>query len=124
MSMIRARDTSPEIEVRRGLREAGFRGYSTRTSLTGKPDIVFPRARLAVFVDGCFWHRCPIDYHPPRTRKQFWARKIARNVARDKAVCKELEREGWTVLRVWEHQVRESPESVIALISDLARTER
>jgi DNA mismatch endonuclease, patch repair protein len=117
MSRIRGRDTRPETEVRAGLRAAGMRGYRTHSSLAGKPDIVFPSAKLAIFVDGCFWHKCPLDYQEPETRRDFWAKKINGNVDRDKKVDKILTDSGWKVLRIWEHEVRKSPESVVETIT-------
>jgi DNA mismatch endonuclease (patch repair protein) len=118
MSMIRARNTKPEILVRSHLRLAGLKAYRVHSDLQGKPDIIFPASRLAVFIDGCFWHKCPLDYHAPSTRKRFWALKISRNLARDREVNEALTNDGWKVLRVWEHQVRRSPESVVRLISE------
>jgi DNA mismatch endonuclease (patch repair protein) len=71
----------------------------------GKPDFVFPKARLALFIDGCFWHRCrkPGHSNAPRNNAEFWAAKLTRNVARDRLVTRTLKKEGWGVLRFWEH---------------------
>lgn len=117
MSRIRGKNTSPEKLVRGGLRAAGFTGYRTNSSLPGRPDIIFPKARLAVFVDGCFWHKCPEDYKEPDTRKDFWKKKIERNVIRDRQVNGILSSQGWTVVRFWEHQVKASPEVVVQSIA-------
>ncbi len=82
----------------------GFVGWRRRQALTGKPDFVFRRERVAVFVDGCFWHGCPKPKHAPlpKTRAEWWAAKLARNRARDTEVTKALRKQGWRVVRVWE----------------------
>jgi DNA mismatch endonuclease, patch repair protein len=102
------RNTGPEVALRSELHRRGLRfrkdlplRFPDRTI---RPDIAFPRARLAVFVDGCFWHACPIHGNEPRANQQYWQPKLARNVARDRAVDAVLRREGWTVLRAWEHE--------------------
>lgn len=69
-----------------------------------RPDVVFPRRRIAVFVDGCFWHCCPIHGNEPRANTDYWGPKLARNVARDRAVDEALLADGWTVIRAWEHE--------------------
>lgn len=112
MSRIRSRDTKPEMTIRKGLWSLGYR-YRVSTRLPGRPDIVFPRERLAVFIDGCFWHRCPRHYQAPATNPQFWERKIDRNVERDRMVDLQLASLGWRVKRIWEHEVREDPLRVI-----------
>jgi DNA mismatch endonuclease (patch repair protein) len=104
MSRNRSRDTKPELLLRRALWAAGLR-YRTRTGVRGKPDVVFTRARVAVFVDGCFWHACPQHYCEPLSNAEYWKRKIERNRERDAAVTSALEADGWTVLRFWEHEV-------------------
>jgi DNA mismatch endonuclease (patch repair protein) len=75
--------------------------------LYGRPDFVFPADRLAVFVDGCFWHGCPKHYTRPANNRAFWERKLRANRARDRQVNRELKRLGWRVLRVWEHDLRQ-----------------
>jgi DNA mismatch endonuclease, patch repair protein len=104
---VRTSGTEAELLLRRALWHSGLR-YRLRTTkaLPGKPDIVFPGARLAVFVDGCFWHGCPIHYQAPQANASFWCDKLAVNVARDRRVDKQLQALGWTVVRVWEHAVR------------------
>lgn len=113
MSRIRGSNTSPERAVRAGLRAAGVVGYRIHSSLLGKPDVVFPKARLVVFIDGCFWHRCPVDYREPSTRQDFWRKKIEGNVARDRQVNRILASKGWKIMRIWEHEVKEQPEKVV-----------
>ncbi len=106
MSMIRARNTQPEIRLREMLSAGGLRGYRLHYKLMGKPDIVFPRRKIAVFIDGCFWHKCPRCFVKPATNRKFWREKIDSNVARDKVVTTKLKKEGWKVLRIWEHELK------------------
>jgi DNA mismatch endonuclease (patch repair protein) len=117
MSRIRARDTSPEREVRRLLWKEGLRYRLHAKTPVGRPDIVFLGARVAVFVDGCFWHGCPDHYVRPRSREGFWSEKLATNVRRDIEQTRKLESLGWRVCRIWEHEVFERPVAVVAHIA-------
>ena len=74
--------------------------------LVGSPDFIFPKYKIAIFVDGCFWHNCPKCYIKPKTNIRFWNKKITDNINRDKAVNKFLKKNGWMVLRFWEHQIK------------------
>ena len=116
MSRIRGKNTSPELKLRKMLWESGIRGYRVHYKLPGKPDIVFTRKKVVVFVDGCFWHKCPVCFRPPETNAEFWNEKLQKNVERDLKVTKELEDLGWPVLRFWEHEVKKTPEDVVARI--------
>jgi len=118
MERIRGKDTTPELKIRRLLRERGIRGYRIHYDLPGKPDIVFVRKKIAIFIDGCFWHKCPVCFTEPETRKDFWLDKINRNVARDRKINEELLSLGWKVLRFWEHDIKKDPESVLKIIID------
>ncbi|WP_072802793.1 very short patch repair endonuclease [Rhodococcoides yunnanense] len=107
LSKQRRRDTKPEIALRRELHRRGLRYFVDRAPLKGmrrRADVVFPRRRVAVYVDGCFWHSCPIHATKPRNNAQWWADKLAANVARDRDTDRLLAAEGWTVLRIWEHE--------------------
>jgi DNA mismatch endonuclease (patch repair protein) len=104
MSQNKGRDTKPEVLLRKACFALGLR-YRVHASLPGKPDFVFPRYRLAVFVDGCFWHGCPLHYQAPLTRAAFWAAKREANATRDRTVTVVLQGLGWQVLRLWEHEV-------------------
>lgn len=106
MSMIKGKNTRPEIILRKLLFNAGLRGYRLHYKLPGRPDVVFPGKRVAVFIDGCFWHRCSKCFVKPATNRKFWREKINSNVARDKQVNTRLNNEGWKVIRIWEHEVR------------------
>lgn len=105
MARIRSHDTTPELVLRRSLWALGVR-YRLRSTLPGKPDLVVPGARLAVFVDGCFWHGCPEHYVRPRNNARFWRQKLERNVARRKSVKEQLAQLGWSVVELWECDVK------------------
>ncbi len=123
MARIRSRDTKPEIRLRQALWAAGCR-YRLHYDLPGRPDIVFIAAKLAVFVDGCFWHGCPLHYSAPRTREDFWKSKLRKNVLRDMAADDALVSKNWRVIRIWQHDLVR-PEAAVSRILDLlARTEK
>jgi DNA mismatch endonuclease, patch repair protein len=108
MSGIKGKDTKPEIAVRRFLHRQGFRYRLHASELSGKPDIVLPKYRTAIFVHGCFWHQhpnCPFAA-VPQTNKAFWRKKLAANVERDKKAIDTLRKQGWRVLIVWECETR------------------
>jgi len=105
----RPRDTRPEVAVRSILHRRGLRFRTRFTIRLGgrrwtQPDIVFTRARLAVYVDGCFWHCCPEHGTKPEANADYWQTKLMRNVARDRDTDARLSAIGWTVLRAWEHE--------------------
>lgn len=101
------RDTSPELLIRRGLHAAGLR-YRVAYRVPGIPrrsiDVAFTRAKVAVFVHGCFWHGCPEHGTAPKANGQWWNEKLRRNVARDLETAEHLHGLGWTVCTVWEHE--------------------
>jgi DNA mismatch endonuclease (patch repair protein) len=103
MARVRTRNTRPEVTLRRGLYAAGVRGWRLHPALPGKPDLVFARARLAVFVDGAFWHGHP-DYYRGQSGP-FWDKKIATNRARDERVNAELDARGYEVVRIWDFEI-------------------
>ena len=119
------RDTMPEIALRRALHARGLRFRKDLPIRTPqrlvRPDIVFTRARVAVFVDGCFWHCCPEHGNTPRANAGYWQPKLARNVARDRAVDTALAAAGWLVVRAWEH---EQPEAVAVSVEATVREAR
>jgi DNA mismatch endonuclease (patch repair protein) len=106
MSSVRSRNTGPELRLRKALWARGLR-YRLKSMLPGKPDLVFPGSRVAIFVDGCFWHQCPIHKTSPKTNAEFWAAKLESNVRRDREVDAMLVREGWTVMRIWQHELKD-----------------
>lgn len=102
------RDTKPEVAARSAIHALGLRfrkDYPIRLARrTVRPDVVFTRRRVAVFIDGCFWHQCPAHGTQPRANAAYWAPKLERNVARDHEVDEALADAGWRVIRCWEHQ--------------------
>lgn len=108
MKSNRAKDTSPEVMLRKALREVGLRDYKLNPKVVpGRPDIVYPDARLALFIHGCFWHRCPdCDLPLPKTNRGFWRRKFIRNKERDARKKRELKKLGWKVLELWECMIK------------------
>ncbi len=96
---------STELKLIAVFRLHGVTGWRRKAPLFGKPDFVFPKLKLAVFVDGCFWHACPLHATQPKQNAKFWQEKIARNVARDRLVNRTLRARGWRVLRIWEHEL-------------------
>jgi DNA mismatch endonuclease, patch repair protein len=119
MSRIRGKNTGPEVKLRKLLFSCGIRGYRIHYILPGKPDIVFTKKKIAVFIDGCFWHKCPVCFQEPETRKEFWMKKIQSNIDRDKKVNEQLITDGWTVIRIWEHEIRKEPEKAVKNIITL-----
>ncbi|MCX4962907.1 MULTISPECIES: very short patch repair endonuclease [Streptomyces] len=121
MSRQARRNTTPELAVRRLLHAAGLR-YRLQVKVPGMPrrtiDIAFPGAKVAVFLDGCFWHGCPEHATQPKANAQWWREKLDKNMARDRETSELLAAAGWTVLRFWEH---EAPESVAARVIDARR---
>lgn len=105
MSRIKSTNTNPELKVRKLLYSKGFR-YRIHYPLKGKPDIVFPKKRIALFINGCFWHGhgCKID-HVPKSNSPFWISKIEKNRSRDKEVNKLLTKEGWKIITLWECEI-------------------
>lgn len=124
----RRRDTSPELMLRSALHHRGLRyrvDHPVRVPGTRliRPDIVFTRARLAIFVDGCFWHSCPEHGTLPKTNLAYWGPKLAGNVERDERITLALKRGGWRVLRIWEHvPVDDAAVAVQAALAAAARS--
>jgi DNA mismatch endonuclease (patch repair protein) len=119
----RARNTSPEKRLRAALRAAGLGGYRLNwRKAPGRPDIAYPGRRVAVFVHGCFWHRCPRCYPVlPKTHTDFWARKFELNRERDARKRSNLEAMGWTVLEAWECDVRDRADQLAARVEEAVR---
>lgn len=114
----KARDTRPERALRSELWKLGIRGYRLSwRGAPGRPDICFPAARLAVFVHGCFWHRCPTCRPPlPKTHKAFWREKFRRNRTRDRRKVRELVASGWRVIELWECQLRKDIQRAASIV--------
>jgi DNA mismatch endonuclease (patch repair protein) len=104
MKAMPRRDTGVELAVRRALHKLGLRYRTHLRGLPGTPDIALTKARVAVFVDGCFWHRCPEHTSYPKNNSEWWASKLEENVARDRRKDRQLEELGWIPVHVWEHE--------------------
>ena len=115
MARIQGKNTKPELYLRKLLWNRGIR-YRLHYKVPGKPDLAFPGKKVAVFIDGCFWHRCPKHYIEPKTRAAFWETKIQSNVERDRRNNSLLKKSGWTVIRLWEHEVEEDIESCVTRV--------
>ncbi|WP_408022532.1 very short patch repair endonuclease [Streptacidiphilus albus] len=124
MSRQASRDTEQELAVRRRLHRAGLR-YRVNTPVPGIPrrtiDIAFGRLKIAVFLDGCFWHGCPQHATSPKANAEWWRSKLDRNMARDRETSEHLIGVGWTVLRFWEH---DQPEDVAAQVTTAVHLRR
>jgi len=107
MSRVRRRDTKPEVLLRRELHRRGLRYRVDVAPLAGmrtRADLVFGPSKVAVYVDGCFWHKCPDHFVMPKNNREWWAAKLEANVERDRRTDEELSSAGWLVIRIWEHQ--------------------
>lgn len=124
----RSRDTAPELRLRSALHKIGLRfrkSYVIRSAaMRVRADIAFPRKRVAIFVDGCFWHCCPDHGIQPSVNRRYWLPKLAHNVERDRLVDTFLTAMGWKVIRVWEHEVVEQCAARIDTILDDSESAR
>ncbi|MCA9862860.1 MAG: DNA mismatch endonuclease Vsr [Thermomicrobiales bacterium] len=125
MARVPSMGSKPEMTVRRAVHAAGFRYRLHRPDLPGKPDLVFPRYKLAVFVHGCFWHwhGCKRSRMPAANR-DYWERKIARNMERDKRHLADLATLGWTVSVIWECELQQGIDALIADLDERRRADR
>jgi DNA mismatch endonuclease (patch repair protein) len=118
------RDTAAELAIRTILHRQGLRyrvDMRVLPGMTRRADVVFRRERIALFVDGCFWHGCPQHRTYPKSNADWWARKIQGNIDRDRDTDQQLQAAGWTVIRVWEH---ESPEKAAAIVMEAVKRRR
>lgn len=125
MAAVRRTDTKPELALRSALHRDGLRfrkDFPIRLDgARARPDIVFTRARIAVFVDGCFWHSCPQHGTRPATNTDYWNPKLERNAARDRRNTEALTSAGWTVIRIWEHDLR-TPQAIAEQVLEIRQT--
>jgi DNA mismatch endonuclease (patch repair protein) len=106
MSLIKSRDNeSTEKKFIRALRAYGITGWRRNQKLIGRPDFVFRKQKVVVFLDGCFWHMCELHCKIPQSNRNFWEKKLNSNKLRDIEVTKTLEKSGWSVIRIWEHDM-------------------
>jgi DNA mismatch endonuclease (patch repair protein) len=120
----KARDTRPELALRSALHRQGLRFRCDREirmdDVRVRPDVVFVARRVAIFLDGCYWHRCPQHGTAPRTNAGYWTEKLDRNVARDRRVDAALDAAGWRVVRIWEHEsVVDAVDAVLQALKDV-----
>lgn len=107
MASVKSRDAkSTELKFISLLKEKGITGWRHNYPLTGKPDFVFSRFKIAVFIDGCFWHGCPRHCRMPSSNVNYWNNKIEKNKIRDKKITMTLKMRGWQVIRIWEHEIK------------------
>ncbi len=112
MSSIRSTgNKSTEMALISLLRKNKIAGWKRRTKLTGRPDFIFKNKKIAVFVDGCFWHGCPKHFLMPLSNMDYWQKKIARNIKRDREVKSYYVDKGWKVIRIWEHELKNNKSS-------------
>ena len=120
MSRVRGRgNKATELQLIHLFRNHGIIGWRRNTSLYGKPDFVFSTAKIALFVDGCFWHGCPRHGSEPATNRAFWQRKLTGNKIRDRTVNQTLKKRGWHVVRIWQHELSKRNEK--RLLARLSR---
>jgi len=121
------RDTKPELALRRRLHAMGLRYRVDRQLIKGlrrRADLVFAGPRVAVFVDGCFWHLCPEHGNLPKSNHDWWRDKLEANVARDRDTDHRLAEADWIVLRVWEHELRQEPDAAAARVAEVVRARK
>jgi DNA mismatch endonuclease, patch repair protein len=108
MSRVKSKNNkSTELRFISIIKEKNIIGWRRNYPLIGKPDFVFPKQRIAVFIDGCFWHKCPKHCRMPSSNKEYWSQKIEKNRIRDGKTKKLLKEEGWLVIRIWEHEIKQ-----------------
>jgi DNA mismatch endonuclease, patch repair protein len=115
MRAVKGSNTRLEVGFRSLVWASGLR-YRLSSRLPGKPDLVFPAARVAVFVDSCFWHACPKHCRFPKSNRAYWLAKLQRNKKRDRLVNVQCRNLGWTAIRVWEHSIKTRPDACVARI--------
>ena len=122
MSRIRGKNSKPELLLRKSLFNAGYR-YRISYRIDGyRPDIVLISDRIAIFVDGCFWHKCPRCYSEPKSNRRYWIPKIDENIVRDRKIDALLRGDDWHVLHFWEHEINEDTERCLAKITQAAES--
>lgn len=124
MSRIRSSNNkSTETKLISLFRQSGIKGWRRHYPIYGKPDFVFRKEHVAIFVDGCFWHGCEECYQAPKNNASYWEEKLKRNKKRDKEVNKKLRQKGWIVLRIWEHSLND-PTKVVCGIREILNIKR
>lgn len=118
MRAVKSKDSKMEVKFRSALWKLGLRFFKNVNSLTGKPDIVFPKKKVVVFLDSCFWHGCLIHLRLPASNKEYWENKIGRNKIRDSQVSAEYVKTNWKVIRFWEHELKTEFEKCVSKVAE------
>ena len=118
MSKIKSKNTKLENKIISDLWKKGFRFRRNVASLKGKPDIAIKKYKIVIFIDSCFWHGCPQHCRMPSTNKIYWEKKIKKNRERDKEVSNYYKKNGWHILRIWEHKLKDNYENVLVEIEE------
>ena len=122
MATVRSsKNKSTELRLITLFRLHSITGWRRNSKLYGKPDFTFPKLKLALFIDGCFWHACPTHGTLPKSNRPFWDAKLHRNRTRDRQVSRHLRKKGWHVTRIWEHDLKQKPPQLPALPQKLHR---
>ena len=121
MASIRGKNTKPEMIVRKILWNQGFRYRIHNKDIFGKPDISNKKRKIVIFVDGCFWHGCSKCYKEPKTNIDFWRKKITNNKKRRIKVKKQLRKENWSVLELWEHDINQNPKKIESKLKNITQ---
>lgn len=121
MSSIHSTHTKPEMQLKAAMKGLYMR-YQPK--MYGRPDFANKTRKIAIFVDGCFWHKCPICYKEPKSNTDYWIPKLDSNVSRDKKINTQLKKHGWMVYRYWEHEIRSSPHEVAQKIYKMLRSRK
>mgnify|MGYP001575952176 CR=1 FL=1 len=121
MSAIKSKDTKMEIAFRKVLWNKGFRYSKNSSKYFGKPDLVLKKYKIVIFLDSCFWHGCKNHFRKPTSNKNFWINKIERNKERDKKVNSYYKKNGWRIIRIWEHQIKKDKDVMIEKVLKLLK---
>lgn len=125
MSKVKSKDSKIEIDFRKAIWKAGFRYRKNPTKYFGKPDIVLPERKTAIFIDSCFWHGCKKHCRIPTVREKYWTAKIDRNIERDKETSKYYKKQGWKIFRIWEHDLLEKRDKIIkSVVADISKIKK
>jgi DNA mismatch endonuclease (patch repair protein) len=108
MSRVKSKNTKPEILLRKKLWSNNLKGYRLKSNLIGKPDIIYPKKKIVIFVDGCFWHMCPTHFRRPKSNLKFWNVKFEQNKKRDELINNFYKNSEWKILRFWEHEIKQN----------------
>ena len=122
MSRIRGKNTGPELRLKKVLKPLHFT-YQPK-GIYGRPDFANRKKRIAIFVDGCFWHGCMKHFTKPQSNIEFWELKISRNIKHDREVSNKLRKNGWRVVRIWEHEIKRNPDKVPVRLLRYLKTRR